>query len=174
MRWVVTSQVTITAGPMSWSPFGLSTALGELGICASLTASEPTEQIVWGDNAVGVRPVVEIVVPYDPDTQQITGETVIMVNYIVTATPTIGDIPPDLAYYMNLLRTVRGGLIDDIYWRVERHQSQDAGGITPTDNDTKMAEIYTYLQTLRDFPEVHPDVDTKVKYAALVWPTVPI
>ena len=74
--------------------------------------------------------------------------------------------------YMAKLRQTRDQKLDAIYWRVERNQTQKAGSITPTDDDTKMGDIYTYLQILRDFPAAHP-VTTKAQYDALVWPTVP-
>ena len=74
--------------------------------------------------------------------------------------------------YMAKLRVDRDQKIDIIYWRVERNQTQKAGSISPTDNDSKMTEIYTYLQTLRDFPAANP-ITTKTQYDALVWPNVP-
>jgi hypothetical protein len=98
--------------------------------------------------------------------------TNILIRGLVSVETTTDPVP-DPIDYMDKMRTYRDCLINRFYWRVERHESQDAGGITPTDNDTKMAEIYTYLQALRDMPEVHPDVHTKAEYDALVWPTEP-
>jgi len=70
------------------------------------------------------------------------------------------------------LRSVRDDLINAIYWRVERNQTQIAGGFTPNDDNTKMLAIYAYLQALRDFPATNP-ITTQVQYDALVWPTIP-
>jgi len=103
--------------------------------------------------------------PAEPESAIVIGD--------ISVEPTQDPIP-DPTDYMALMRSHRDDLINNIYWRVERYQSQDAGGITPTDDDTKMAEIYVYLQSLRDMPETYPDIDTKEKYDALVWPTVPI
>jgi hypothetical protein len=74
--------------------------------------------------------------------------------------------------YMARLRRDRDTKLNSIYRRVERNQSQKAGEIVPTDNDTKMDEIYAYLQVLRDFPAANP-ITTKAQYDALTWPEEP-
>ena len=75
-------------------------------------------------------------------------------------------------YYMTMMRKERDKRIQAIMWRVERHTTQVNGSITPTDDDTKMNEIYTYLQNLRDMPQ-NNIVSTQAGYDALTWPTEP-
>jgi len=49
------------------------------------------------------------------------------------------------------IRSERDKLIQDVAWRVERHNTQKALGITPTESD--MTPVLEYIQALRDVTE---------------------
>lgn len=75
--------------------------------------------------------------------------------------------------YMQKMRDERDARLNAIEWRVQRNYSQVQKGDTPTDDATKMTEIYTYQQDLRDMPQDNPSVTTKAQWDALTWPSEP-
>lgn len=75
--------------------------------------------------------------------------------------------------YMQMMRDERDRRMDAIQWRIQRNYRQIQNSETPTDDGTKMTEIYTYMKDLADMPQDNPDCDTKAEYDALTWPTEP-
>ena len=51
------------------------------------------------------------------------------------------------------VRAERDRRIDDIWWRIERYQTQEAAGLETTDTAEHYKEILIYIQALRDVPE---------------------
>lgn len=174
MRWAIVYNAQVYFGPSSWVNETLSQALQTINRSVSLPRTEPQERIDI-DEMVSIRPVADVQVSVSV-TQKVIGETVEIINDIVTSTPIVVDKTQDEISnnpYMRIMRTERDRRITEIYWRVERNITQTSRNITPDDDSTKMNEIYDYLQALRDMPDDHPNIDTKEKYDGLVWPTRP-
>lgn len=52
-----------------------------------------------------------------------------------------------------LVRLERDKMINEIFWRVERYQTQEAAKIQTTDDKETYGDILLYLQYLRDYPD---------------------
>ena len=51
------------------------------------------------------------------------------------------------------VRLLRKSLINDLKWRIERYQTQEAGNIKTNDSKETYVDMLLYLQYLRDYPE---------------------
>ena len=51
------------------------------------------------------------------------------------------------------VRAERDRRIDDIWWRIERYQTQEAAGLETTHTAEHHKESLIYIQALRDVPE---------------------
>ena len=74
---------------------------------------------------------------------------------------------------MAKMRAERDARLAAIEWRVTRNRGQINGSLTQTDDAAKMAEIYQYMQDLRDMPQDNPSVADDAAYDALTWPSEP-
>ena len=179
MRWAITSGSSVVGRLCSWDIYYLSEQLRLLGKSVSLTATEPAEAVVFG--TVAIRPVTDVAVAFDEETQVVVDETVAYANGTVSATkvvaakPVVDPTTPEMiaGTFMGQMRQERDRLIDAIQWRVLRNYRQVQNNETPTDDATKMTAIYEYMKDLADMPQDNPDTDTQAEYNALVWPTVP-
>lgn len=61
-------------------------------------------------------------------------------------------------------RKKRDELIEEVYWRCQRYDTQEKAGVATTDSPETMQKIYTYIQALRDVPEQEGFPKT------IVWP----
>jgi len=94
-------------------------------------------------------------------------------EYLTWAQTNTAD-PADTIDYMQRMRDERDRRMNAMEWRINRNYRQTSNAETPTDNATKMTEIYTYMKSLADMPQTNPSVPDKASYDALVWPTEPI
>jgi len=74
---------------------------------------------------------------------------------------------------MTKMREERDRLLVAMDWRIQRNYQQVQASQTPTDDSTKMTEIYTYMQDLRDMPQDNPGISSDAEYNALTWPEEP-
>lgn len=51
------------------------------------------------------------------------------------------------------VRAKRDRMIDAVWWRIERYQTQEAAGLETTDTAEHYKAILLYVQALRDVPE---------------------
>jgi len=79
----------------------------------------------------------------------------------------------DTIDYMEMMRVERDIRLKAADWRVHRNYQQVTNSDTPSDDASKMGDVYDYMQALRDMPEDHTGTDTKTEYEALTWPTEP-
>jgi hypothetical protein len=179
MRWAITDITNVVYDPTTWNSDTFSRILGTRGISVSLPQEEPASDQLF--DGAAIRQVTEVPATIS-STQKAVGETFAFADGIVTATAIVVDKSAEeiaaeaaaaIVDYMSMIRVERDKRIAAIYWRVERNYTQVAGSVTPSDDSTKMTEIYVYLQDLRDMPNDNPDIDTNEEYVALVWPTVP-
>lgn len=71
--------------------------------------------------------------------------------------------------WLNLyVRPERDIRLSNVLWRVERYVQQTTLGITTTETSTKYIELLTYIQSLRDFPDIAIVNDTFTD--ATNWP----
>jgi hypothetical protein len=124
--------------------------------------------------------LIENVVPnYDPSTQKLDNPTYYFSNNTAYQTMEVIDLPPSpssssaqdlanqqsqqIAQQWNVVRKLRGEMIDNVEWRITRYNRQIVLNVTPTDN---INNLQTYIQALADVPQTNSDPFN------ITWPTL--
>jgi len=76
----------------------------------------------------------------------------------------------DIERISNSVRRERDRKINEITWRIERHESELRQGLTPTESD--ISNIDVYIQELRDFPELDGFPWDGVNDPSCPWPVL--